>query len=82
METIYRGKIHRFQYRNDLKDFSQQVIFIRDKQELYGKLVRTIKATLVVDHVGLYEMDDTHITRKENVGTQNKIPEKIIFKKV
>jgi len=81
LETIYRGKVHRFQYRNDLKDFSQQVIFIRDKQELYGKLVRTIKTTLEVNHVGLYEMDETHITRKENVGTQNTIPEKIIFKK-
>ena len=81
LETIYRAKIHRFQYRNDLKDFSQQVIFIRDKQELYGKLVRTIKMTLEVDHVGLYEMDGTHITRKENVGTQNTIPEKINLKK-
>ncbi|MEJ2633929.1 MAG: FG-GAP-like repeat-containing protein [Calditrichia bacterium] len=46
MEKIRRLEISRLEYRRLLLDFSQDLIFIKNNQELYRKLVQTIYETV------------------------------------
>ena len=77
MENIYRGKLHRFEYREVLKDISEQVILIRDKHELFQKLVYSISDTLDVSFAGICVIEDKRLVRKDFAGSTDAIPKTV-----
>ena len=77
MEKMYRGQLQRFEYRKVLKDISEQVILIRDKNELFQKLISTISKTLDVSFTCICVLNGKKLVRAKIVGSTDKIPEAV-----
>ncbi|MGH1364523.1 MAG: FG-GAP-like repeat-containing protein [Calditrichia bacterium] len=77
MEQIRRLEIQRFGYRKVLKGFSEQVIFIKSNDELYEKLVTTVRDALGVTFARLYRAEDEVLLQHSSAGSAQMLPESL-----
>ncbi|NIV16411.1 MAG: GAF domain-containing protein, partial [Aliifodinibius sp.] len=77
MEKIYRIETQRFGHRLLLQNFSQQLIFIKNNDELYQQMVSTIRQSMNVEFCSSFEVENTSAHFKAADGKWNSENQKL-----
>ncbi len=64
MEKLRQTNLKRFEYRNVLHRFSEELILIRNNAKLYNQMVTMIQSTLATKFVGIIEINDKKVGKQ------------------
>ncbi|MFZ0392170.1 MAG: FG-GAP-like repeat-containing protein [Calditrichia bacterium] len=68
MEKIRRLELRRWEYRRLLRDFSSELIFIKDNRELFNRLVQRIYHSVHPRYCTIYLNEEGRLKRLESLG--------------